>query len=322
MNAPQPDPGIISPQMQALLQKVAAETGPQPDPTLLPAAEGRAVSARNNRRWNVNLPEMAAETEVWIPADPTLGSERCRIRILTPDNAGSGIVFFVHGGGFAFCSPETHERCARVLANETRMPVAMPDYRLAPENPFPAGLLDVVACLRALLDGLVDGPVARPFFVSGDSSGANLALAAMLHEQTTGRALPDGGLLFYGNYAADLTGNSYARFANGPGLTTSRMQRYWDWYAGGRAISADPLACPLAASDEALLRLPPLYLIAAGVDPLFSDTVTLHARLKDLGRADDMEIVPGVTHGFLQHTNELEAAREALRSAGAAARRM
>ncbi|MET0170873.1 MAG: alpha/beta hydrolase [Agrobacterium vaccinii] len=322
MSAHQADPGIISPQMQALMEKVMAGTGPLPDATLLPPAEGRALSERLNQRWNVNLPLMASDTEVWIAADTTLGSALCRMRILTPENASNGTVLFVHGGGFAFCSPETHERCARVLANETGMAVAMPDYRHAPEHPFPAGLLDVVACLRALLAGDVNGVNTGPLLISGDSAGANLALAAMLHQQANGHALPDGGLLFYGNFAADLTGDSYVRFENGPGLTTAKMRRYWAWYAGDGAIDSDPFACPLVATDEALSHLPPLYLMAAGVDPLFSDTVALHARLTSLGRTDEFEIVPGVTHGFLQNTNELEAAREALRSAGRAARRM
>jgi acetyl esterase len=308
--------------MQALMARVAAETGPQTDPTLLPPAEGRAQSARNNARWNVNLPPMAVDREVWIAADSVLGSQRCRLRILSPVNGEGGIIFFVHGGGFAFGSPETHERCARVLAEEARMTIVMPDYRLAPENPFPAGLLDTVACLRAVLRGEIEDIDCRPLFVSGDSAGANLALAAMLHEVREGRVLPDGGLLFYGNYACDLSGESYRRFENGPGLTTERMRHYWNWYAGDRAIASDELACPLAASDVALSRLPPLYLMAAGVDPLFSDTTALYARLMALHRNDHIGIVPGVTHGFLQNTNELEAAREALSSAGAAARAM
>ncbi|ULJ75988.1 alpha/beta hydrolase [Rhizobium gallicum] len=322
MSAVGADPGVLSGEMQALIESVAAETGPQTDPTLMPPAQGRAQSARNNARWNVNLPPMAVDREVWIAADGVLRSQRCRLRILSPSNAEGGIIFFVHGGGFAFCSPETHERCARVLAEESGMTIVMPDYRLAPENPFPAGLLDTVACLRAVLQGKIEGIDCRPLFVSGDSAGANLALAAMLHELREGRALPDGGLLFYGNYACDLSGESYRRFENGPGLTTERMRRYWNWYAGDRAIASEPLACPLAAQDGALSKLPPLYLMAAGVDPLFSDTTTLHARLTALHRNDHIDIVKGVTHGFLQNTNELEAAREALRSAGLAARAM
>lgn len=316
------DPGAISAEMQALLAKVAAEMGSVPDPTVLPPSEGRALSEINNRRWNVDLPDMADVSEVWVSADAVLGSARCRLRILTPSNAEGGVLLFVHGGGFAFCSPETHERCARVLANETGMVVAMPDYRLAPENPFPAGLLDVVACLRALFAGAVQGVSSGPVLIGGDSAGANLSLASMLHEAAQGRDLPVGGLLFYGNYAADLAGPSYIRFENGPGLTVARMRRYWDWYAAGQAITENPLACPLAVNDDALGLLPPLYLMAAGVDPLFSDTVTLHARLTALGRSDDFDIIPGVTHGFLQNTHALEAAREALRAAGAAARRM
>lgn len=320
MSADPTDPGILSAQMAALMAKVEAETGPLPDPTLLAPADGRALSARSNERWNVNLPEMASDEDVWVAADPTLGSAHCRIRLLTPENAEDGIVMFVHGGGFAFCSPETHERCARVLAIETRMTIAMPDYRLAPENPFPAGLLDTVACLRALLDGNFTGLDSGPVFISGDSAGANLALAAMLHEDAEGRKLPDAGLLFYGNYAADFSGSSYVRFENGPGLATAKMRRYWDWYAGNHNIETDPLACPAIAADTALSRLPPLYLMAAGVDPLFCDTATLHTRLKALGRNDIFDIIPGVTHGFLQNTNELEAARDALRAAAAAAK--
>ncbi|GAB4065325.1 alpha/beta hydrolase [Ancylobacter sonchi] len=309
------DPGILSAEMRALIDKVAAETGPQPDATLLPAAEGRALAARNNRRWNVNLPEMADDREAMLPADAALGSAEVRLRILTPHEAGLGTILFVHGGGFAFCSPETHERCARVLANAARMRVVLPDYRLAPEHPYPAGLFDTVATLRAVLAGAVEG-LEGPVLVSGDSAGANLALAAMLHEQAAGRDLPDGALLFYGNYTTDLTGSSYRRFENGPGLTTARMGRYWDWYVAGRDLVGDPLACPLAATDAALAALPPLYLMAAGVDPLFSDTVALDARLKALGRTDRFDVVPGVTHGFLQNTNELAAAREALKVAG------
>ncbi|WP_337268485.1 alpha/beta hydrolase [Oryzifoliimicrobium ureilyticus] len=322
MNEERPDPSLLSPPMRALMEKMAAEFGPLPDATLLPPAEGRALSARLNEKRNVNLPAMMSEAEVWVPADTTLGSAPCRMRILTPENAGSGTILFVHGGGFAFCSPETHERCARVLAIEAGMAVAMPDYRLAPEHPFPSGLRDVVACLRALLNGRIEGISAKPLLIAGDSAGANLALASMLHEQTDAQSLPNGALLFYGNFSADLTGASYARFDNGPGLTIAKMERYWQWYAGDRDISGDPLACPLVASDDTLLRMPQLYLMAAGVDPLYSDTLMLHERLQNLGRRDDLDIVPGVIHGFLQNTNELEEARAALRRAGKAARRM
>ena len=312
----------LTPAMAALMEAVAAETGPQPDTTLMPPAEGRALAAEGNRRWNTDLPEMAHIGTFVVPADPDLGSADCRLRILVPPNAGPGALIFVHGGGFAFLSPETHERCARVLAIESGLPVVLPDYRLAPENPWPAGLLDVVASLRAVhTDPAAIGLDAGPVILSGDSAGAGLALAALLHEGRLGRPTATGALLFYGVYGDDFSSPSYRRFYDGPGLTTPKMQRYWDWYVADPAARADPLVAALHASDADLARLPPLHLLAAGIDPLLSDTLALAARLAALGRDDPLVVVPGVIHGFLQMSKDLEAARTALKSAGEAARK-
>ncbi|MBF9234585.1 alpha/beta hydrolase [Microvirga alba] len=312
----------LAPEMAALLEQMAGE-GAQADPTLLPAAEGRALAAQGNARWNVDLPAMARIHEYVVPANSSLGSAECPARILVPANSEPGALLFVHGGGFAFCSPETHERCARVLAVETCLPVIVADYRLAPEHPYPAGLQDTVACLRALRsDPVALGLEAGPLLISGDSAGANLALAAMIHEQRLGHALPDGGLFFYGVYSADHGSPSHRRFADGPGLTSGKMSRYWDWYVPDAAVRSDPLAAPLEASDSELLALPPLWLLAAGIDPLLSDTLALARRLEALGRNDPVVVVPGVVHGFLQMTVSLEAARKALAEAGAAARRL
>lgn len=316
-------PNVLSQEMVGLMDLVAAEDGIQPDPTLLPASEGRAAAAKGNLRWNVELPAMAAVREFHVPASPELGSAECRVRVLVPEKQAAGALLFVHGGGFAFCSPETHERCARVLAIESGMAIVVPDYRLAPEHPYPAGLMDVIACLRALQSdpsnfGLAPGPL----LVSGDSAGANLTLAAIIHEHRLARRPPDGGLLFYGVYSADHTSPSHARFANGPGLTTGKMGRYWDWYAPDPSVRIDTLAAPLEASDSELQGMPPLWLMAAGIDPLLSDTIALGGRLRELGRDDPVTIVPGVVHGFLQMTVSLHAARNALAEAGAAARRL
>jgi acetyl esterase len=323
MSAALADMGLLSPEMAALLARVAAEDGPLPDPTTLPPTEGRVQSERANRRWNLDLPAMQSAHDIWIEPDATLGSARLRIRVFIPHAAKPGAVFFVHGGGFAFCSPESHERCARVLAIETNMAVLVPDYRLAPEHPYPAALTDVVASLRQLQSSpSIFGVGAGPIVIGGDSAGANLALAAILHEHKLGRPALAGALLFYGTFARDFTTASYRDFADGPGLTRDKMQRYWQWYVGDRDVGLDPLACPLAASNQALAALPPLHLMAAAVDPLLSDTLILHQRLQSLGRSETVTVVPGVTHGFLQNTIDLAAAREALSAAGQKAKEM
>lgn len=311
----------LLPEMQALLERIQVEFADTPDPTTLPSAEGRALAEKNNQRWNINLPEMQDVRSIHLTANPSIGSQETRLLVLEPLNKKSGTLLFIHGGGFAFCSPQTHQRCARVLAEKTRLTVVLPDYRLAPENPFPAGLYDVIGAMRALIDGNLAG-LDGPVYIAGDSAGANLALSAMLHEAENNQSLPKGALLFYGNYAMDFETPSYQAFINGPGLTTDRMKRYWNWYASGQDIALNPLACPLHAKDTALEQMPPLYLTAAGIDPLFSDTVSLHKRLLKIGRKDEITITKGVVHGFLQYTNELPAAEAALEDAAKALSRM
>ncbi len=313
----------LVPELAAHNERLAADGVGGVDATLLPPAQGRAFVSEDNRRNNRDLPPLAFQDEVVLPADPALGAAATRLLVIAPPGETHGTLLFVHGGGFAFCTPETHLRCAAVLAHEAGMTVVLPDYRLAPEHPFPAGLMDSVAALRAVTDrpgdvGLDPGPVV----VAGDSAGANLALAAMLHEQAAGRALPAGALLFYGVFGADFETPSYRFFADGPGLTRAKMQRYWDWYLADPAARADPLAAPLAASDAALAALPPLSFTTAGIDPLLSDTLLLVERLRGLGRSDPLDPVEGVTHGFLQLSLVLREARAALARAGRAARGM
>lgn len=316
-------PADLSPETMALMARVLAEDGPQPDPTMLAPREGRALSERTNQRWNRELPALLARSSVTLAVDPDLGNAACRLEVLIPEHAGKGAILFVHGGGFAFCSPETHERCARLLAIESGLTVLMPDYRLAPEHPYPAGLKDCVAALRqAFSTTAAVGVTAGPLLVAGDSAGANLALAALLHEQARPKSTVAGALLFYGTYDRDFATPSYRRFADGYGLTTAKMQRYWAWYADPAETEADALCCPLLASDAALKALPPLHLMAAGVDPLLSDSINLARRLETVGRPEQLTIVPGVTHGFLQNTIDLAAARDALRRAGRDAKRM
>jgi len=293
--------------MRALLERLALEDAGKPDPTLLPPTEGRALAADANARWNRNLLPMAEERNL------TLGPD-LPARLLVPEiDEERGAILFVHGGGWSFCSKETHERSARLLAIAARAPVVTFDYRLAPEHPFPAGVEDCVAAWRAFA-GMMPG---RALGIAGDSAGANLAVATLLSESGSHRALPQVALLFYGVYAADFDSPSYVAQADGPGLTRAKMMRYWDWYAPDKAKRADPLLSPQHASDSALRALPPLYLNAAGLDPLRSDTERFFHRLRTLGRTDTFHVFDGVVHGFMQMSEDLPEAREATSLAGA-----
>lgn len=295
----------LAPEIVAVQSEADAANGPLPDPTMLAPAAGRAQTERANAWWNRDLPEMAVAEDVTIPPDVALGTGPVPARRLVPHGARAGVLVYVHGGGFAFGSPATHERCARVLAEGTGLTVLVPDYRLAPENPFPAGLLDTVATMRAA-QAFAAGRGALA--VSGDSAGANLALAAMLHERARdGGAFASAALLYYGNYGLDFETGSYREFADGPGLTRDKMRRYWGWYLARPEDGESPLAAPLLGGPDAFATMPPIHLIAAGVDPLLSDSLALAGLL-----GIEANVVPGVTHGFLQMSRDLPQARAAL----------
>ncbi|MGF6232703.1 acetyl esterase [Inquilinus ginsengisoli] len=308
------DPNDVpNPEMAAIMARLAAEDGHLPDPMTLSAAEGRAQAEAGNVRWNRDLPAMET-TALMLPG----GDGPRPARLFRPPSA-RGAILYVHGGGWAFCSLDTHDRAMRCLAEATGMAVIGIDYRLAPEHPYPAGLDDAVAAWRALPEVLgLPGPIG----ISGDSAGANLALALMLREQESGRPQPEFGLLFYGVYAVDHDTDSHRRFGpGGYGLTTAKMARYRDWYAPDPTTWGEPQVSPLAATDAALRALPPLYLNAAGLDPLLGDTLALGARLQALDRADPVRVHRGVVHGFMQMTSALAEARTAFAEAGAWARR-
>ncbi len=308
---------VPTPVMQALLERLAAEDAGLGDPTLLPPAEGRALAERTNARWNRDLPDMRTVTDFMLDAPE---GHRIDCRLLSPEDA-SGLIVFIHGGGWAFCSMATHDRSARLLAREAGAHVLTFNYRLAPEAPFPAGLDDCRTVWQAVTGGhgALEG-CGGPRAVAGDSAGANLALALMLCAGDAEIAPPDAALLFYGVYDADFETASYQDQKDGPGLTRAKMMRYWDWYAAAPEDRTNPLVSPRQADDDRLRALPPLYLNAAAIDPLRSDTENLVRRLRSLGRTDRYSLYPGVVHGFMQMSLDLPEARMAAAEAGRAFR--
>ncbi len=321
-DAPDSADATLAPDFAALLARVQDELGPPIDGTLMPSADGRALNAAVAARWNRNLPPVKRVVDVIVDGNPALGSADTRVKVFIPPDPAAGAILYAHGGGWAFGSPETHERIARILALSSGLPVCSVDYRLAPEDPFPAGLMDVIGVPDRIFQRTVSlGVRLGPLVLAGDSSGANLLLAALCHAWSRRQPMAVGAVFFYGVFDFNHTTASHRRFREGPGLTTAKMDRFWDWYLPERAARCLPLASPLQAEDAFFRDLPPLHLVAAGIDPLLDDTLGLHRRLQEIGRSDELRVVPGVTHGFLQFSAELPVAEEELIRAGQAAAR-
>jgi len=284
-HAPHPD-------MTAILAEQRA--APAPDLTALPLPEARAAFARIAEPWN--LPSPALERRAH-----NLGGVPCRL--LTPPGAepGAGLLVFVHGGGWTFGAPQTHDRFAALLAQAVGAPVLLPDYRLAPEHPCPAAIEDILAVLGALPS--LPGRLGGKLVLSGDSAGGTIALAATLAGAAPRPALLS---LLYGCFAPDFDTISQRDCGDGAfGLTTERMRWYWRNWQGP---VPDPRAAPLHGD---LAGLPPVHLLAAGLDPLRDDSIALAGRLAGAGVPMRLDVIPGVVDGFLQMTARLAPARDA-----------
>ncbi len=300
---------VVSPATAALLER--AHAMPAIDPRSIPLLEARDAFLRLNEPRDHPVPMIAEVRALVVPG--AAGIMRGRLYRASSDPRRPLIVF-VHGGGWTFGNVDTHDRCMRLLAIESGAAVLGIDYRLAPEHPFPAALDDTLATLDWLVrDAAAEGLEPARVALAGDSAGANIALATLIALRDRRRWSPVAAALFYGCYAPLPDTNSHRRFGDGAFLlTTEKMNWYWRNYLGPLDVASSSLATPLRAP---LHGLPRLYLNAAGLDPLLDDTLLLAMRLAHAGTACELDIVPGVVHGFLQHTHEEPLAMAALQRA-------
>jgi acetyl esterase len=299
MNQPSDiDPEILA--ARALQAKVA----PGLDITRLDTAAARALLNKAAAVLNDGQPELAKVETFFIdgPAGPL------RARLYQPAAAGQGAIYYVHGGGWFACDVDTHDRMLRVIAAESRLSVLAIDYRLSPEHVFPAALEDCLAGWRWLRAQAPALGIGENIAVSGDSAGANLALAVMLTERDAGRPLPAAAALLYGCFAPNLNTASRARYGDGAyGLTGARMDWYWANYLGPHAAAPPAPAAPLYAD---LHGLPPCYLGTGECDVLADDSRLMAEKMREAGVDVTFEVWPGLTHGVLQMTRDVRAACE------------
>ena len=185
---------------------------------------------------------------------------------------------------------------ARTLANATGCAVLVPEYRLAPENPFPAGLEDCedtllyAASERARRIGL-----AGPLIVAGDSAGGNLATicAATLR----GRVDLAGQVLIYPATDASLDRASYETYGDGDvPLSRADMRWFYEHYAPPSAW-ADPRISPMRAPT--LHGQPPALVITAENDVLRDEGEAYADRLREAAVPTVLRRYDGMTHGFI-----------------------
>ncbi|MGH3716239.1 MAG: alpha/beta hydrolase [Micromonosporaceae bacterium] len=242
-------------------------------------------------------------------------------RLYTPDELapGGGLLVFYHGGGWTVGDLDSHDNVCRFLARHAGVKVLSAAYRLAPEDPFPAGAHDAYAAFRYAVDHAdALGVDPEAIAVGGDSAGGNLAIAASLQAVAGGGARPAYQLLLYP--ATDHTRRraSRERFAEGFFLTDATMTFYSDNYVV-EPDKADPLASPLLAPE--LSELPPAYLAVAGFDPLRDEGEAFAEQLAGAGVPVTFRRFGDLIHGYANFFSFSPRAREALGDAALALHR-
>jgi acetyl esterase len=230
--------------------------------------------------------------------DLDAGGVRCRV--FAPEGRAP-VVLYIHGGGWTLGSPEECEPFCRRLTLRSGWTTIVPDYRLAPEHPYPAALEDierVLAWLRERGDAL-DLDTTR-LALAGDSAGANLAAATALRARDRG----DPGIAFLALLcpAVDLVGDFPSRrlFAHGFGLEPETMSWSASAYAPDPDLRGRADLSPLRASS--LAGLPPTLIATAEHDPLRDEGEAYAARLADAGNAVTATRHLGAIHFFTDPT--------------------
>jgi acetyl esterase len=218
------------------------------------------------------------------------------------------LLVYLHGGGFALGSLDTHDHLCRSLCHGANVHVLSVEYRKAPEFPYPAPTSDALAAFRYAQEH-ADALGADParVAVGGDSAGGNLATYVARH--TRGDRPPYAQILIYPVTNRDMSSPSRQLFSQGFFLTLADMDWFDRSYCGERP-NDDPDISPLL--DPALHGLCPALLVTAEFDPLRDEGMAYARALTAAGNSVDYWLEPGLIHGFVHSALLSPAADQAL----------
>ena len=250
------------------------------------------------------------------PADPAV---RCVAEragafpgewVLAPAADPDRRLLYLHGGGFVSGSAAFYLAMAAHLSAAAHCSVFLPDYRLAPEHPFPAGLEDCIAAYRWLSDNGPEGPApATAICVAGDSAGGGLTLSVLLALRDRSLPLPQAGIAL--SPFADLTlsgGSTRSEAELDPIMHPGCLPDFVSRYVKPEQVH-DPLASPVFADYAGL---PPLLIQVGEHEVIRDDSVRVAEKARAAGVQVTLEVWEGMFHVFQSHEPPLPEAKEAI----------
>jgi acetyl esterase len=308
----------MHPDFKAMLDAQAPRGGGGDGPPLAQVPAPMIRAGYRAQRTSQNTHSSPSEVEA-RDLEVAGGAGPVPARLYTPPGAAkpSGLLVYFHGGGFVIGDLETHDGHCRRLALHSGQRVMAVDYRLAPENPFPAGHDDALAATRWAFDHTAElGADPMRIGVGGDSAGGNLAASIALDLRADpARRLKLQLLLYPALWPAQETATRRDR--DGPVLSKAAMA----FFERSLAFEGHPdahRAAPAQAKD--LAGLPPAYVVTAGFDPLEHEGRDYAAALAKAGGDARHVNYEGLVHDFFIMGDVSPIVTEAAKDAAAAVR--
>jgi len=223
------------------------------------------------------------------------------------------VIVFFHGGGWVTGCLESYERTCLTIARQTGHLLIAVDYRLAPENPFPAALRDCYAALKTIMNWREksNSPHKR-ITLMGDSAGGNLAAALSLYMRDKGEKTADRQILIYPAVYNDHTEASpFASVKeNGTGyiLTSKHVCDFMDMYCADEKNRSSPYVAPLLADDFS--RQPGTLIISSEFCPLRDEAEEYGRRLREAGNNVTVRRIQDTLHGYFTLSPRFSAVRK------------
>ncbi|GAB3845458.1 alpha/beta hydrolase [Dactylosporangium cerinum] len=293
--------------LEPAAQQFADDNAEPPFLYQLDPSEGRRIVAEMQA--GPPLRPGADVTDLVVAAPPG----RVPVRIVAPPGAAGPlpVILYVHGLGWVFGGPGSHDRLVRELAVGVGAAVVYPDYSLSPEAAYPTALEEVYAVAEWIAaSGAGHGLDPARIAIAGDCAGGNLAAAVTLLAKQRGGVSFVRQVLFYPVTDAAFGTGSYHEFAEGYVLRRDAMKWFWDQYTTDPRQRAEITASPLRATVEQLTELPPALVIVAEADVLRDEGEAYAGKLRAAGVPVVAVRYQGVIHDFV--------ALDALRGTGAA----
>lgn len=241
--------------------------------------------------------------KMWDHVIPGLDHE-IPVRIFAPTNGvkPEGVLIFFHGGGFVVGNIDSYTKVCANMAEQTKQLVVSVDYRLAPEYPFPAALLDCYAVTREIfIDATIFNVPLENISLIGDSAGGNLAAAVSLMARDCGTFLPKKQILIYpstwNDHSETTPYDSVREFGSNYLLTAKRINDYLDLYQGSDEDRSNPYFAPLLAND--LSWQPKTLIITADCDPLRDEGEAYGKKLHKFDNDVKVYRMKDALHGFI-----------------------